>query len=251
MDLKKQYREQQKYRRWMEICDRLPLDKGKTIIDLGCGTGEMSAVLAERAGEIIAVDRDENLLEELRKKEAKNIRVVCKDIRDISYVEKADGIFSSFAIAYFPNMEEVLRAWTERIRAGGFICLIEIDDLLRGHGPLSEKTYKLIGDYEKDMKKRGVYDFRGGRRMGGILKDLGMEVIIDEDLEDAELTSSGVLEKEIYTLWKKRMERIALNGYYKGDVYEGIKREFLKLLRSEEHENNTRVRFVVAVKGDV
>mgnify|MGYP007087750811 CR=1 FL=1 len=43
-------------------------------------------------------------------------------------------------------MKKVIENWAGKLKSGGWIALIEIDDLLRGHQPLSKKILVNLQD---------------------------------------------------------------------------------------------------------
>lgn len=250
MELREEYEKQQKYRSWLEILELLPIDNNQIIADLGCGIGEFTEIVSEKVKHVIAVDRNRDLLNNLKEKNIKNVNIVEKDIMNIDYItEELDGIFSSFTIAYFPNdMKKVIENWAGKLKSGGWIALIEIDDLLRGHQPLSEENFGKLARYEEHIKESGKYDFQAGRKIKNILKRLDMEIIIEKDLEDIELTASGIMSDEVFEIWKNRLNRLNISKYYPEKISQEIKKELLSLFKSAEHENNTKVKFIVAKK---
>ncbi|MGL5611357.1 class I SAM-dependent methyltransferase, partial [Cetobacterium sp.] len=150
MSLRTEYENQQKYRKWSLIVDKLPIKSDHVVAELGCGTGSFAEVLSKKVKEVIAIDLNQNLLEILQNKKIENITILQKDISNLNYIPKqVDGIFSSFAIAYFPNkMEQILKNWFDKLKNGGWVAIIEIDDLLRGHTPLSKETLNKLEVFE-------------------------------------------------------------------------------------------------------
>ncbi|MGL5209673.1 class I SAM-dependent methyltransferase [Cetobacterium sp.] len=251
MSLKTEYENQQKYRKWSLIVDKLPIKSDHVVAELGCGTGNFAEVLSKKIKEVIAIDLNQNLLEILQNKKILNITILQKDISNLNYIPKqVDGIFSSFAIAYFPNkMEQILKNWFDKLKNGGWVAIIEIDDLLRGHTPLSKETLNKLEIFEDKTRNNGIYDFRAGRKISLILKDLGMEILLDEDLEDSELTDSGILSDEIYTMWENRLNRLSFDKFFQKNEIESIKADFLSLFKSAKHINQTKVKFIIAKKS--
>lgn len=251
MSLKTEYENQQKYRNWSLIVDKLPIKSDHVVAELGCGTGSFAEVLSKKIKEVIAIDLNQNLLEILQNKKIENITILQKDISNLNYIPKqVDGIFSSFAIAYFPNkMEQILKKWFDKLKNGGWIAIIEIDDLLRGHTPLSKETLNKLEVFEDKTRNNGIYDFRAGRKISLILKNFGMEILLDEDLEDSELTDSGILSDEIYTMWENRLNRLSFDKFFQKDEIQSIKADFLSLLKSAKHINQTKVKFIIAKKS--
>ncbi len=62
MSLASEYKRQFEWRDWPPILNALPSLKEQTLIDLGCGLGELSFELAARGARVIALDGNEELL---------------------------------------------------------------------------------------------------------------------------------------------------------------------------------------------
>lgn len=250
MALKAEYENQQKYRKWNLIAEKLPVKSDDIVVELGCGTGSFAEILSKKVKEVIAIDLNKNLLEVLRNRKISNVTVLQNDISNLDYISKEiDGIFSSFAVAYFPNkMDLIFKTWFDKLKSGGWLAIIEIDDLLRGHAPLSKKTLENLTLFEKNIRDGGIYDFRAGRKILPKLKNLGMEILLSENLEDLELTGSGVVSSEVYTMWENRLNRLSFDNFFQDEEIEVIKSEFLSILKDTRHINQSKVKFIIARK---
>src|SRR5678816_3246466 len=58
MNLLAEYEAQDQWRDWDAMLKRLPIVRGQTVLDLGCGPGSVSARLAARATNVIGVDHN-------------------------------------------------------------------------------------------------------------------------------------------------------------------------------------------------
>jgi len=55
--------------------------KNKSVLEIGCGTGRITFPLAERAGEIVAIDIDENATKEaLKRNQNENVKFLAENI---------------------------------------------------------------------------------------------------------------------------------------------------------------------------
>lgn len=96
-----------KDRRVLEkIIKAAELNNGDTVLEIGAGTGFLTEALAERAGLLIAVEKDPELCEALWQKisSRKNVEIVCKDAlrMDLSGFGLKDGGYKIVAnIPYF------------------------------------------------------------------------------------------------------------------------------------------------------
>jgi len=92
----------------------------EAILDLGCGTGGHSLILAEKGHEITGVDISEEMLE-IAEAKAKNrginIKFIRGDLRDINIGKKFDAVISMFAvISYQITNEDLISAFKAALR---------------------------------------------------------------------------------------------------------------------------------------
>lgn len=129
MNLASEYRQQCGWRAWPEILDALPPVRGQVVLDLGCAAGDLAAEFVARGARVIGVDIDDKLIEEARSRKLANADFRRLDLRTLPDLGvTADGLWSSFAAAYFPELSTVLASWSRNLRPGGWLALTEIDD---------------------------------------------------------------------------------------------------------------------------
>ena len=99
----------------------LNVEKGATVLDLGCGTGYLTKVLSERVGpegKVVAVDPDEERLKIAREKySARNIEYIQAD-DEIFSPGQYDLIFSNIVIHWIRDKEAVLKRVYKNLRIG-------------------------------------------------------------------------------------------------------------------------------------
>jgi SAM-dependent methyltransferase len=114
------------------------------ILDLGCGTGNHSLILAERGYEVVGVDRSERMLDRLRKKaeglsKGKNPSFFCGDICTLDLSEEFDAGLMMFAVLGYQienrNVLSALGSARRHLRTGGLL----IFDVWFGPAVLSER----------------------------------------------------------------------------------------------------------------
>lgn len=74
-----------------DIIDYADLSKDDTILEIGPGVGFLTELLVKHAGQVIAVELDEEAIKELEKLNAKNLTIVHKDILKTDISELANG----------------------------------------------------------------------------------------------------------------------------------------------------------------
>lgn len=108
----------------LRVLERLPLEGHETVIDAGCGSGRLTAVLAERLprGRVIAVDRSMNMIEEARKRLAElgeRVAFVCADLTTFVSEERADAVFSTATFHWVKDHDRLFESIHGCLRAGG------------------------------------------------------------------------------------------------------------------------------------
>jgi len=77
--------------------NRLVDVKNKSVLEIGCGTGRITFPLAERAGEIVAFDIDENATEEaLKRNQNENVKFLAENIETTQLGKKFDVILCTW-----------------------------------------------------------------------------------------------------------------------------------------------------------
>ncbi len=176
MSLSSEYKQQFGWRDWPTIFAALPSLHGQTVLDLGCGVGDLAAEFVARGARVIGVDMNQELLREARSRQLSNAEFRGGDLRTLpDFGIAVDGLWCSFATAYFPDLPRALSAWARSVRPGGWIALTEVDDLF-GHEPLSVRTKALFRAYAEDAFAAGRYDFHMGRKLRAHLERSGFTV---------------------------------------------------------------------------
>jgi trans-aconitate methyltransferase len=96
------------------------LDPGptETVLDLGCGTGELAARIAASGARVWAVDADPAMVAAARERLGGD-RVLLADGHDFTLPEPADAVFSNAALHWMPRPAEVIARVRAALRPGG------------------------------------------------------------------------------------------------------------------------------------
>ena len=104
------------------MIDMLNVEKGATVLDLGCGTGYLTKVLSEQVGpegKVVAVDPDEERLKIAKEKySARNIEYIQADNKTFP-PGQYDLIFSNIVIHWISDKEAVLQQAYQNLCPGG------------------------------------------------------------------------------------------------------------------------------------
>jgi SAM-dependent methyltransferase len=250
MSLLAEYEAQDQWRHWDAMINRLPLKQGQTVLDLGCGSGSVSVRLAAHATNVVGVDQNADLLSAARQRCPRNCDFIQADLRtlDNRAIPRAGGLWCSFTAAYFPKLSPILRRWTSCLSPRGWVALIEIDDLWRGHHPLPEDVRAALEEFEERLCINGGYDSRMGRRLAVACREVGLTAISESRWEDVELAFSGPAPPEILAAWRRRFARLpAMKAYFGAERFDQISEAFLD---SISHPNHRSTASVVTVQAE-
>ena len=101
-----------------ELLDWLNAQPGETVLDLGCGTGELAAKIAETGATVIGIDSDPAMIEAARLR-LPNADLRVADAHDFTVDEPVDAVFSNAALHWMPSSVEVLGCVSDALRDGG------------------------------------------------------------------------------------------------------------------------------------
>ena len=119
----------------VELLDPRP---GETVLDLGCGTGELAARIAATGARVWALDADPAMVAAARERLGPE-RVLLADGHDFSLPEPVDAVFSNAALHWMPQPAEVIARVRAALRPGGrFVAELggagNIDAILEAFG---------------------------------------------------------------------------------------------------------------------
>ena len=105
------------------IKSMLPDLKGKKILDLGCGEGEMAKYFIESgAKKVVGIDVSQNMINEAQKKQDKNLEFKLLPMEEISSIdEKFDIVFSSLAFHYVEDYYKLMKDISKKLKKNGYL----------------------------------------------------------------------------------------------------------------------------------
>ncbi|CAO2197995.1 unnamed protein product [Urochloa humidicola] len=219
-----------------EVLSLLPSYEGKSVLELGAGTGRFTGELAKTAGHVLALDFIENVI---KKNESinghyKNTSFMCADVTSPDLMIEANSIdllFSNLLLMYLSDEEvkKLAERMVKWLKVGGYIffresCFHQSGDLKRKENPTHyreprfyTKVFKECQAFNQDGTsfKLSLVTFKCSGAYVDIKKDptqicwLWKKVDSSEDggfqsfLDNVQYKASGIL----------RYERIFGDGY--------------------------------------
>ena len=113
--------------------DALGLERGGTVVEVGCGTGLNFSLLQEvvgPTGEIVGVDLTDAMLEQahqrVQNKGWKNVELAHGDALQYTFPSDVDGIISTYALSLIPECGEVICKSAQALRPGGRWVVLDL-----------------------------------------------------------------------------------------------------------------------------
>jgi SAM-dependent methyltransferase len=91
---------------------------GERILDLGCGTGTLTAQIARQGAHVTGIDRSPEMIAAAREKYV-DLRFELEDGQDLPYAAQFDAVFSNAALHWMPRAADVLRGVERALVPGG------------------------------------------------------------------------------------------------------------------------------------
>lgn len=101
-----------------------PADQ-ENILDIGCGDGRLSFLLAKQAshGQVTAIDVSSNMIDQAMKnasaENVTNVQFLCMDASDITFTGEFDAVYSNYVFPWIKNQKALFKKIHEALKPGG------------------------------------------------------------------------------------------------------------------------------------
>ena len=103
-----------------KVLDRLAPRPGERILDLGCGTGRLTAEIHSRTGRVVVgLDRSAAMLDEARRSGSHATAYVRGDGAALPFAGTFDAIYSAATLHWIPDHDRLLASIYSALRPGG------------------------------------------------------------------------------------------------------------------------------------
>ena len=100
------------------VAELLAAKPGEHILDIGCGTGALTADIAAAGAEVLGVDRSAEMIAEAREK-FPSLRFAVCDARTLPFANEFDAVFSNAALHWIPEAQQAVEGVVRALRPGG------------------------------------------------------------------------------------------------------------------------------------
>ncbi|MDP9399963.1 MAG: methyltransferase domain-containing protein [Actinomycetota bacterium] len=101
------------------VLDRLALTGTETVLDAGCGSGRVTALLADRAARVVAVDADPAMVAHARAALGDRATVLRADLQELELDAPVDAVFSNAVFHWVPDHPRLFARLAGALRPGG------------------------------------------------------------------------------------------------------------------------------------
>jgi len=105
----------------LAVLDRLPLAGDETVLDAGCGTGRITAALADRLprGRVIGVDASPDMVRRAREALGARAEVRLADLTELTLEAPVDAVFSTATFHWILDHDRLFARLHAALRPGG------------------------------------------------------------------------------------------------------------------------------------
>jgi SAM-dependent methyltransferase len=155
-----------------DLIEMLAPRRGEWILDLGCGDGALTVLLAQTGAQVVGVDACEAMVEAARRR---GVDARVADGRRLPFDSEFDAVFSNAALHWMGDLGSVLAGVGRSLKAGGRFV-----GELGGEGNVAAERHALY----RALRRRGIdpvpldpWTFVGAKAFGALLSDAGFEAI--------------------------------------------------------------------------
>lgn len=110
------------YEQAADLLELLEPRAGETILDLGCGTGQLTAKIAESGARVIGIDASPEMIEQAGLN-FPQIEFQVADVRDYRRDVTFDAVFSNAVLHWVQPPEQAVRTMAAALRPGGRLVI--------------------------------------------------------------------------------------------------------------------------------
>src|SRR5689334_16737071 len=100
------------------VVDLLAPQPGERILDIGCGTGQLTAEIAKTGAQVAGVDSSPAMIDQARTN-FPEIRFEQADVRSLRFQEEFDAVFSNAVLHWVKEADVAAAAISRALRKGG------------------------------------------------------------------------------------------------------------------------------------
>lgn len=190
--------------------------EGMRVLDLGCGHGDVSLMVATRVGptgEVVGVDRNAQALARAEaRRDAEglgHVRFVQGDLGSDAPDGDFDAIVGRRVLMYLRDPEDVLRRLAGSLRPGGLMIFQEQDSTMVPASVVPLPLHRQVHEWIWTTVEREGADVHMGFHLAGVLEGAGLQV---EHLRAEAIVQAPGIHHDVARIVRVMLRRITAHG---------------------------------------
>jgi SAM-dependent methyltransferase len=155
------------------------LKPGMSVLDVGCGTGAITADIAKAVGadgRVVGVDRDESLLQLAREqhRDVENLRFETRDALSLGYEQSFDVVTSARAVQWMSDPAAAIACMKRAARPGGYVVVLDYNLDNNSWEPQPPSSFRRFYQAFLDWRKANGWDNRMADSLPGLFQSAGL-----------------------------------------------------------------------------
>jgi trans-aconitate methyltransferase len=156
-----------------EVLGLLQPRAGESILDLGCGTGDLTFEIAQAGAEVQGIDLAEEMIRKAKKKYPE-LSFSVENAETYKRPNAFDAVFSNAALHWIKNAEQVVaNVWVNLRPNGRFVAEFGGKGNVRS---IVEAIDEVLKEYGRDLRARNPWYFPSIGEFSGLLERQGFRV---------------------------------------------------------------------------
>jgi ubiquinone/menaquinone biosynthesis C-methylase UbiE len=203
----------------LELLRRAGISPGMRVVDIGCGSGDVSCLAARLVGAtgyVLGIDRSAEAVEaarmRARSRERLAVEFAVQDLTQWEPAESFDALVGRFILMYLPDPAGMLRRLVSCVRPGGVVAFLEMSMDRADTVPSAPEVEQVFDWIRKTFRCAGV-STDCGPRLWSMFRAAGLpepELLLRGRIEAPPAKASTVLISETVRSLLPLMERFGV-----------------------------------------
>nr|WP_205668618.1 class I SAM-dependent methyltransferase [Ammoniphilus sp. CFH 90114] len=222
------------------VVDLLHPKENERVLDLGCGTGDLSNEIAKRGASVVGIDMSPSMIEKAKTKYPE-IEFYVRDAQNFSMEGRFDAVFSNAALHWMKNASQVVECvWNVLNNGGRFV--VEFGGKGNVETIIKAMSHIFQNDYGINASERNPWFFPSIGEYSHLLEEKGFRVCFAQHFDRPTLLKDGkhginhwltnlcddffkdFTESEKILVYKKVTETVKKDLFHDGSFYADYKR---------------------------